>query len=92
MNVSCTMRRTLLILVAVVLLSGTSHAQIPVHDSSVTIRNAITAALKDEQIQSSMRNLGVEPAPSTTEAFEAYIAAETQKWAKVIRQAGIKIN
>lgn len=41
------MRRTVSILVVVVLLSGTSHAQIAVHDSSVTIRNAITAALKE---------------------------------------------
>lgn len=54
MNVSCPMRRTLLILVAVVLLSGTSHAQIAVHDSSVTIRNAITAALKEYLLQTQM--------------------------------------
>lgn len=48
------MRRTLLILVVVVLLSGTSHAQIAVHDSSVTIRNAITAALKEYLLQIQM--------------------------------------
>lgn len=52
----------------------------------------ITAALNDEQIQSAMRNLGVEPAPTTPEAFDAYIRAETQKWAKVIRAANIKID
>ena len=52
----------------------------------------ITAALKDEQIAASMRNLGVEPAPTTPEAFEAYIRSETQKWAKVIRQANIRID
>jgi tripartite-type tricarboxylate transporter receptor subunit TctC len=52
----------------------------------------ITAALKDEQIVTSMRNLGVEPAPTTPEAFEAYIRSETQKWAKVIRQANIRID
>ena len=50
----------------------------------------ITAALNDEQIKTSMRNLGVEPAPSKPEAFEAYMAYESQKWAKVIRQARIK--
>src|SRR3954471_18717981 len=32
----------------------------------------ITAALQDEHIQASMRNLGVEPAPTTPEAFDAY--------------------
>jgi tripartite-type tricarboxylate transporter receptor subunit TctC len=52
----------------------------------------ITAALNDEQIKTSMRNLGVEPAPTRPEAFEAYIRSETSKWAKVIRQAGIKID
>ena len=52
----------------------------------------ITAALHDDQTKSSMRNLGVEPAPSKPEAFEAYIRSETQKWAKVIRQANIKID
>lgn len=51
----------------------------------------ITAALNDEQIRTSMRNLGVEPAPTTPEAFDAYIRAETAKWGKVIRQASIKI-
>ena len=52
----------------------------------------ITAALSDPQIQASMRNLGVEPAPGKPEAFEAYIRSETQKWAKVIRQANIKLD
>lgn len=52
----------------------------------------ITAALNDPAIQASMRNLGVEPAPTRPEAFEAYIRSETQKWAKVIRQANIKID
>ena len=52
----------------------------------------ITAALSDPQVQASMRNLGVEPAPGKPEAFEAYIRSETQKWAKVIRQANIKLD
>lgn len=52
----------------------------------------INAALKDEQIQAAMRNLGVEPAPGTVEAFEDYIRAETKKWAKVIKTANIKLD
>lgn len=54
MNMRATMRRIVLILVAFVLLSRTSHAQIAVHDSSVTIRNAITAALKEYILQVQM--------------------------------------
>lgn len=52
----------------------------------------ITAALNDEQVKTSMRNLGVEPMPTTAAAFEAYIRSETDKWAKVIRQAQIRIE
>ncbi len=52
----------------------------------------ITAALKDEQVKAGMRNLGVEPAPTTAAAFEAYIRSETDKWAQVIRQAQIKLD
>jgi tripartite-type tricarboxylate transporter receptor subunit TctC len=62
-------------------------------DAVVNRLNAeITAALNDEQIKTSMRNLGVEPAPTSAGAFAAYIRAETQKWGKVIRQANIKIQ
>ena len=39
-----------------------------------------------------LRNLGVEPAPTKPEAFEAYIRDETKKWARVIKQANIKID
>jgi len=52
----------------------------------------ISAALNDEHIAAAMRNLGVEPAPSKPEVFEAYIRSETQKWGKVIRQASIRID
>jgi hypothetical protein len=41
------MRRILLIAIGIVLLSGTARAQIVIHDTSVTIRNAITAALQE---------------------------------------------
>lgn len=52
----------------------------------------ITAALNDEAIRTSMRAQGVEPAPSTQEAFGTYIGTETTKWAKVIKTANIKLD
>lgn len=52
----------------------------------------INAALRDEQIQAAMRNLGVEPAPGTPKAFDDYIRAETMKWAQVIKTANIKLD
>ncbi|MCW5659251.1 MAG: tripartite tricarboxylate transporter substrate binding protein [Burkholderiaceae bacterium] len=52
----------------------------------------ITAALRDDAVQASMRAQGVEPAPTTAEAFESYIRSETAKWAKVIKAANIKLD
>jgi tripartite-type tricarboxylate transporter receptor subunit TctC len=52
----------------------------------------ITAALNDNEIKAKMRNLGVEPSPSKPDVFEAYIKSETQKWGRVIKAAGIKIE
>lgn len=39
-----------------------------------------------------MRNLGVQPAPSSPMAFQDYVAAETRKWAKVINTANINLD
>jgi tripartite-type tricarboxylate transporter receptor subunit TctC len=52
----------------------------------------ITAALNDPAIVAAMRAQGVEPAPSTTAEFGAYIRSETAKWAGVVRKANIKID
>jgi tripartite-type tricarboxylate transporter receptor subunit TctC len=56
------------------------------------LNTEIVGALNDEATKTNMRNLGVEPAPTTPEQFEAYIRSETQKWSKVIRQANIKLD
>jgi len=59
----------------------------------VTRLNAeFSAALQDESIRANMRAQGVEPVPGTPEAFGAYIASETAKWAKVIKTANIKLD
>jgi tripartite-type tricarboxylate transporter receptor subunit TctC len=51
-----------------------------------------TAALNDEGIRAQMRNIGMEPVPSSTEAFDAYLKSETRKWGDVIRKANIKLQ
>ncbi len=56
------------------------------------LNQAIVAALKDAPLQSSMRALGVEPAPGTPQAFGDYIRSETAKWAQVIKTANIKLD
>lgn len=52
----------------------------------------ITAALNDNNIKTSMRNLGVEPDPGSAAEFDAYIRSETVKWARVIKASGTKID
>lgn len=53
---------------------------------------AIIEALNDPAIQTNIRAIGVEPAPSTPQAFADYIKSETVKWGQVIRNAGIKLE
>jgi len=56
------------------------------------LHTEFAAALNDEAIKTQMRNGGMEPLASSVEGFDAYIKSETLKWAKVIRQAHIKLN
>lgn len=51
-----------------------------------------TAALNDASLRSNMRLQGVEPAPSTPEAFGRTMASETTKWAGVIKAANIRLD
>jgi tripartite-type tricarboxylate transporter receptor subunit TctC len=37
-------------------------------------------------------SLGSDPAPSTPQQFAAFIRSEHDKWARVIRQAGIRLD
>jgi tripartite-type tricarboxylate transporter receptor subunit TctC len=56
------------------------------------LHTEFTAALNDEAIKTQMRQSGMEPVATSVEGLDAYIKSETQKWAKVIRQANIKLN
>jgi tripartite-type tricarboxylate transporter receptor subunit TctC len=56
------------------------------------INAELVSALNDPEIRNTMRGMGVEPAPSKVEDFEQYIKAEIQKWAKVIKQSGTKLE
>ena len=53
---------------------------------------AIVDALKDPAIKERALSVGAIPAPTTPEAFGAFIKSETAKWAKVIAEAGIKVE
>ncbi len=56
------------------------------------LNSEFTQALSDEAIKGAMRNLGMEPVPTSVDSFERYIRTEIQKWARVIRDANIKLD
>jgi tripartite-type tricarboxylate transporter receptor subunit TctC len=54
------------------------------------LNKEINAALADPKIKAHLADLGSLPMPMSPAAFEMLIAAETEKWGKVIRTANIK--
>jgi tripartite-type tricarboxylate transporter receptor subunit TctC len=54
------------------------------------LNTAINAALADPEIQARLGGLGSTPLPVSAGDYAAMLAAETEKWARVIRFAGIK--
>ena len=54
------------------------------------LNREINAALKDPQIRARLAELGGTPLPGSPAEFSRLIAAEIDKWAKVIKFAGIK--
>jgi tripartite-type tricarboxylate transporter receptor subunit TctC len=53
---------------------------------------AIRAALADPQVRAALVGRGAQPVAGTPEEFARHIAAESDKWARVVRQAGAKID
>ena len=62
--------------------------------TAVTMRlaNDVGAVLQEEAVRTSLRNMGLEPTPSTPEGFESFIRDETRKWGQVIRNANLRLE
>ncbi|HEY7655913.1 MAG TPA: tripartite tricarboxylate transporter substrate binding protein [Burkholderiales bacterium] len=56
------------------------------------LHQATVTVLDMPDIRRALLDQGIEAAPSSPERFAAYIKAETGKWTKVIKAAGIKVN
>ena len=50
----------------------------------------ITAGLADPQLKAPIKDLGGETVPMASAEFGKFLADETEKWAKVVKFAGLK--
>jgi tripartite-type tricarboxylate transporter receptor subunit TctC len=57
-----------------------------------TLNKLVNAGLADPALKARLLDLGVIPNPMTTGEFKTFIAAETAKWAKVVKFANIKVE
>src|SRR6476660_3444295 len=56
------------------------------------LNKAFTAALSDPNIQKRIAELGGVPMPMTPNEFGKLLTDETEKWAQVVRSAGISVE
>ena len=50
-----------------------------------------TQAMSDPNVKEKLADQGLTLVPQTPDQFRSYIAAETKKWAKVIKDSGVEI-
>ena len=51
---------------------------------------AIKSALADPAAAKTLLGAGIEPAASTPEELAAFVGSETEKWAEIVKTAGIE--
>jgi tripartite-type tricarboxylate transporter receptor subunit TctC len=61
-------------------------------DVIVRVNGAVNYALKTDKVRDSLAKIGTDVGGGTPEEFGAHVHAETVRWTKVIKDAGIKIN
>lgn len=61
-------------------------------DVIAKLHDAYVKAVNDPDIRQKLIAAGIDPLQSTPQEMADYIAAETAKWAKVIKTAGIKLD
>jgi tripartite-type tricarboxylate transporter receptor subunit TctC len=52
----------------------------------------LNATLRQSDVVARLRSLSVEVRENTSDEFRAFVAAETQKWGRVVREANIKLG
>ncbi len=52
----------------------------------------VRKALESPELKTRMAALGMDPAPTTPEAFDGFIRSEIAKWADVVKSSGMKLD
>ncbi len=61
--------------------------------SAISRLNAeLVSALRNAEVQEKLKTYGMSPAPGTPEQFGAFLQSEAARYAKVVREAGIKAD
>lgn len=60
------------------------------HDIIGKLNNETNAVLADPIMETRLLGMGIEPIPMSAAEFGAFITTETEKWARVVKFAGIK--
>jgi tripartite-type tricarboxylate transporter receptor subunit TctC len=56
------------------------------------LNREINAALADPKLKARLADLGAEPMSMTPAEFAKFVVDETEKWAKVVKFSGAKVN
>jgi tripartite-type tricarboxylate transporter receptor subunit TctC len=56
------------------------------------LRGEILKAVESADLRERFAALAVQPATNTPEQFRAFLASEVARWAKVVKDAGVKLN
>ncbi|MDP3135409.1 MAG: tripartite tricarboxylate transporter substrate binding protein [Burkholderiaceae bacterium] len=61
-------------------------------DIIAKLNTEIVRALRSPDVQKALRDAGAETAPMTTEQMDAFIKTDMAKWARVVKDANIKLD
>jgi tripartite-type tricarboxylate transporter receptor subunit TctC len=57
-----------------------------------TLQSAVAQAVQQPEVAKQLRDLGAEPVANKPEAFARDIAADVEKWRKVVQATGVKLD
>jgi tripartite-type tricarboxylate transporter receptor subunit TctC len=61
-------------------------------DVIAKLNTAVTGILKQPDVQASLRKVGTEIVYRTPDEFGKFLRVEQQKWSKVVKEIGLKVN